>query len=363
MSSKITIKPNPGVGTIGLIAILTGLIMIIVGGSAWGMVASQLAAENITVSADSKFMANKNVNDPLSAFAQAAVIEQHALEMTGGKTYAQLDADDPMRETVMNASFLRASLFTSVVAFGVSLFVIAVGLVVIVIGWSLRRLAGGPPVVVETSADGPVNVVGLGGKPVLRKPTVLDPGLPESGPDYVPPTGAPQAAAPIVAPEPVTEPQAPADEQAMPGVNSGPVRIPVVSAIALAEPAGAVPTPFPGMAAKIDAESQQNTQPVAADPSSAEQGEPEPEPAPSTPVVVEQPPAPSRTAERAPGTGTIPIVSAVQPDSADLSKPAVSGSDAHDGGEAPVLAAKSGTGAKGWSSPADRLPKDPKPKQ
>lgn len=156
MSSKITVKPHTGVGTIGLISIIAGLVMILVGGVAWGLVASQLAAENITVSADSKFLANKNVNDPFSAFAQANSINEHAQAMSGGKTYADLGMEDPMREVVMNASFLRASLFTSVVAFGVSAFVAAVGLLLIITGWALRRTAGGPPLVIETTDSGPV---------------------------------------------------------------------------------------------------------------------------------------------------------------------------------------------------------------
>ena len=48
------------------------------------------------------------------------LVEHHALEASGGKTYAELDKDDPVRATMMNASFLRASLFTSVVSFGVA---------------------------------------------------------------------------------------------------------------------------------------------------------------------------------------------------------------------------------------------------
>lgn len=40
----------------------------------------------------------------------------------------------------MTASFLRASLFTSVVAFGVAAFVAVVGVVLILLGWVLVRL-------------------------------------------------------------------------------------------------------------------------------------------------------------------------------------------------------------------------------
>ena len=42
--------------------------------------------------------------------------------------------------TVMTASFLRASLFTSVVSFGVAAFAAGMGLLMIVVGYVLHRL-------------------------------------------------------------------------------------------------------------------------------------------------------------------------------------------------------------------------------
>ena len=40
----------------------------------------------------------------------------------------------------MTASFLRASLFTSVVSFGVAFFAFGVGVILILVGWALRRV-------------------------------------------------------------------------------------------------------------------------------------------------------------------------------------------------------------------------------
>jgi hypothetical protein len=120
---------------IGYIAILGALVMIIGGGTVWGIVTSQLKAENITVSEDADFMPGAAVQGPFSAYAQATIINHHALEMSDGKTYAELEQDDPTRATVMNASFLRASLFTSVVSYGVSALVIGVGLLFGLFGW------------------------------------------------------------------------------------------------------------------------------------------------------------------------------------------------------------------------------------
>jgi hypothetical protein len=45
----------------------------------------------------------------------------------------------------MNGSFLRASLFTSVVAFGVAALVIGIGVVFGLIGFALRRVASAAP--------------------------------------------------------------------------------------------------------------------------------------------------------------------------------------------------------------------------
>ncbi len=63
------------------------------------------------------------------------------MEATGGKTYAQLDREDPVRATAMNSSFLQASLFTSVLAFGVSAMAAGMGVIMILIGLGMRDVA------------------------------------------------------------------------------------------------------------------------------------------------------------------------------------------------------------------------------
>ena len=45
----------------------------------------------------------------------------------------------------MTASFLRASLFTSVVAFGVALLVVGLGVVLILVGWAIRHVGKAAP--------------------------------------------------------------------------------------------------------------------------------------------------------------------------------------------------------------------------
>ncbi|MET1133087.1 MAG: aromatic ring-opening dioxygenase LigA [Aeromicrobium sp.] len=134
--------PNhKGVRTVGLLSIIAGIVLIVAGAATWWLVTDQLDAQNITVSEDAEWFGGDQVNGPLTAYSQAQVIDKHALEATDGKTYAELEQDDPLRETAMNASFLRASLFTSVVAYGVALFAAGMGLMWILMGWSLRKLA------------------------------------------------------------------------------------------------------------------------------------------------------------------------------------------------------------------------------
>ena len=136
--SKETLKP---VRTIGLLTIIAGIVLMLGGATTWFVVTDQLKAANITVAEDADYFADTPVRGPLTALSQAAIIDKHALAAAGGKTYAELDREDPARVTAMNASFLRASLFTSVVSYGVALFAAGMGLLSVLIGWSLRRVA------------------------------------------------------------------------------------------------------------------------------------------------------------------------------------------------------------------------------
>jgi len=117
-----------------------GIVMAVVGAVAYVMVQQTLADQKIVVADDADFLGGKKVNGPFTAYAQAMVIGKHATEMADGKTYAELDRDDPNRATVMNASFLQASLFTSVVAFGVAFMAFVLGIVLALIGSVLMKL-------------------------------------------------------------------------------------------------------------------------------------------------------------------------------------------------------------------------------
>jgi len=126
---------------LAVLVIVAGFIFIVAGVGSWFAVKAQLSAENITVSDDAGRFAGEPVDGPFTAYEEANVINKHALAATGGKTYAELAQDDPVRQTAMTASFLRASLFTSVLAFGVSALAVGLGVVVIIIGVALGFVA------------------------------------------------------------------------------------------------------------------------------------------------------------------------------------------------------------------------------
>jgi hypothetical protein len=125
---------------ISTLVFVVGAILIVAGVVTWFAVRSQLAAEHITVSQDASAFAGDEVDGPFTAYVEANTIEKHALAATGGKTYAELAQNDPKRQTAMTASFLRASLYTSVVAFGVAAMAAAIGVVLVLIGWALRSV-------------------------------------------------------------------------------------------------------------------------------------------------------------------------------------------------------------------------------
>ena len=153
MTTTTTTGSSKTVRVLGLLTIIAGIIFIIAGGVTWGAVASNLAAEKITVSDDAQAFGGQLVDTPWEAWFQADIINTHALESSGGKTYAELDRDDPARATMMDASFLRASLFTSVVAFGVAALVVGIGVVFILIGWALRKAAAAAGVVTSSATS------------------------------------------------------------------------------------------------------------------------------------------------------------------------------------------------------------------
>ena len=161
-------KGNGTVRVLGILTVIVGLVFVVAGAVTWGAVTSNIAAEKITVAPDAAHFGNRAVNSPWTAWYQADAIKHHSLKASNNLTYAELgaaitakqndlksqgmsDADiaknsdilalQGQRTTVMTGSFLRSSLFTSVIAFGVALFAFGVGVVTLLVGWALIRLS------------------------------------------------------------------------------------------------------------------------------------------------------------------------------------------------------------------------------
>ena len=118
---------------LGIVFVAAGVFMMIEGQDAKNEVRDAIEAENI-ITAEDASIPNVQVNSADTAKAQADVIEQHYLNITGGKTYSELDRNDPLRETALAAANLRTSLNLAVMGFRVSDLVIGMGAFMIAIG-------------------------------------------------------------------------------------------------------------------------------------------------------------------------------------------------------------------------------------
>jgi len=124
-----------------VLTIVIGIAIFAGAVGTWILTSTTLSNQRITVADDADCLAGRPVSGPLSAYCQAKIIEKHTLAQTGGKTYAELDRDDPLRQVAMNSSFLQASLFTSVLAFGVAGLAGLAGVLFILIGLGMKDVA------------------------------------------------------------------------------------------------------------------------------------------------------------------------------------------------------------------------------
>lgn len=123
--------------TASVASIILGILLVVGGIATWVVVAGTLGDQQITTS-DDACLPGRRVADPFTAYCEAKVIEMHTLESTDGLYYAELERDDPRRETALTSSFLQASLFTSVLAFGVAAMAVGMGLLFLLIGLGIR---------------------------------------------------------------------------------------------------------------------------------------------------------------------------------------------------------------------------------
>lgn len=137
-------RRRPVARLLGTLVLALGALLAASGVATWFGIGASLAQEEIHVSEDAPAFAGQLVDTPWEAWAQTEAIKGHAFAESGGRTYAELDRDDPARPMVQTAAFLRASLMTSVTAFGVALLVVGVGTGFLLVGGALRSLAAPP---------------------------------------------------------------------------------------------------------------------------------------------------------------------------------------------------------------------------
>ena len=122
-----------GAVVLGFVFIAAGAYMVSEGLSAKDQVHDTLVAERITTAEDAS-IPNAAVDDAATAESQANVIKAHTLESTEGKTYAEMDREDPQRALYLNSVSLRTALNLAVMGFKLSDLVIGMGALIIVVG-------------------------------------------------------------------------------------------------------------------------------------------------------------------------------------------------------------------------------------
>ena len=150
---------------LGVVFLAAGGYTVFRGYDAKEQVKTELIAQNITTPEDAS-IPNARVDDPRTAQSMADIIDKHALTSTNGLTYSEMGrfavaSGDPagtnnpeeavkgadgkpvangLRNTAFQASALRTSLYTSIMAFNVGDLVMGLGLMIAVTGLAIGGL-------------------------------------------------------------------------------------------------------------------------------------------------------------------------------------------------------------------------------
>jgi hypothetical protein len=122
---------------LGRFVTVVGIVEMFIGAAAWVGLSRRLADERIVVPGSSRRFPNRTVRDPLTALEEAEVVRRITLKATGGRTYGEMSEDDPMARMALDASLIRSSLSTVVLAFGFAAMQVALGFVFVAIGKAL----------------------------------------------------------------------------------------------------------------------------------------------------------------------------------------------------------------------------------
>ena len=125
----------------GFVLVGSGAYMAYEGRAAHDDVTTALAEERIITAEDAEIPLAP-VDSAATAKAQADIIREHALASSGGKTYAEMERDDPARAVYLNSVTLRTALMESYLAFKTADLVTGIGAIVILLGLSHVALGG-----------------------------------------------------------------------------------------------------------------------------------------------------------------------------------------------------------------------------
>lgn len=126
---------------LSLVLIGAGAVLVWQGLDAKTEVREALEAERITTPEDAS-IPNVPVDSAATAKAQAEIIQEHTLEATEGRTWADMDREDPMRPFYLQAVTLRTSLMSSYMAFKLADLVTGLGALFLVVGVGAAAAGG-----------------------------------------------------------------------------------------------------------------------------------------------------------------------------------------------------------------------------
>lgn len=121
------------------LAIIAGIVLVVAG--LWGIsfTYQNVAREKIVTPEDSS-MPNTPLRGPVSLKAQADIIREHTLKVTGGKTYAEMSRDDKNRDLWVTATTLITALHLGIITYVFSGLIVLLGLISIWTGFVFRAL-------------------------------------------------------------------------------------------------------------------------------------------------------------------------------------------------------------------------------
>jgi hypothetical protein len=118
----------------GVVSIGMGGIFIFQGIDKGNLIISSMCAENIEYGgADGEIVGI--IDTPHEAQVMAGILREHRVERYGN--YAQLERDDPNRQTILNAMTMENSLNLAQLGYGLSQVVLATGIFMLIVGITL----------------------------------------------------------------------------------------------------------------------------------------------------------------------------------------------------------------------------------